>query len=67
MVSLILTIIASVLLMGLVVAGLAIGLILTGKSRLKRGCGLSPDKKKKEEDGDSSCPLCGDQKDECDE
>lgn len=59
----ILTIIAAIILIGLAIAGLAIGLILTGKSRLKRGCGFSPDKKKK---GDSSCPTCGDRKDECD-
>lgn len=60
------TIIAAVILMGLVIAGLAIGLILTGKSRLKRGCGLSP-KKKKDDESDSSCPICGDRKkDECD-
>jgi len=61
--NLILTIIAAIILMGLVIAGLAIGLILTGKQRLKRGCGMSPDKKKK---GDSSCPMCGEKKDDCD-
>ena len=43
--NLFLTIIAAIILMGLVIAGLAIGLLLTGKSRLKRGCGLSPDRK----------------------
>lgn len=57
------TILAAIILMGLVVAGLAIGLLLTGKARLKRGCGLSPEQKKK---GDSSCSLCGEKKDECD-
>ncbi|MCC5832007.1 MAG: hypothetical protein JJU12_03070 [Chlamydiales bacterium] len=61
--NLLLTIIAAIILMGLVIAALAIGLLLTGKSRLKRGCGLSPDRKKK---GDSSCSICGDRKDECD-
>ncbi len=61
--SLVLTIIAAVILMLLVISGLGIGLILTGKSRLKRGCGLTPKQKKK---GDSGCPLCGDKKDECD-
>jgi len=61
--NLLFTIIAAIILMGLVITGLAIGLILTGKSRLKRGCGLSPKKKK---DDDTSCPLCGDKKDECD-
>lgn len=57
------TIIFSIALMALVIAGLGIGLILTGKSRLKKGCGLSPKEKKK---GDSSCPLCG-EKETCPE
>lgn len=58
--TLILTIIFAILLMGLAVAGLGIGLILTGKSKLRRGCGYSPEKKK------TTCSLCGDQK-RCDE
>lgn len=52
-----LTILAAIILMGLVVAGLALGLIITGKSKLRKGCGLTPDTKK----GKSSptCPICG--------
>lgn len=55
-----LTILAAVILMVLVCAGLAIGRILTGKSRLKRGCGLNPmaDKEKTK----STCPLCNEKK-----
>lgn len=61
--SLLPTIIAAVILMGIVIAGLAIGLIITGTSKLKRGCGLTP---KQKEEGGGSCPICGDRKDECD-
>ncbi|NGX61370.1 MAG: hypothetical protein K940chlam9_00855 [Chlamydiae bacterium] len=57
--NLLLTILAAVILMGLVIAGLAIGLLLTGKNRLKRGCGKVPRKGKEEEPG--SCPLCGEE------
>lgn len=57
--NLILTIILSLILMGLVIIGLSIGLILTGKSRLKRGCGLTPGKSKKDK---NSCPICGEEK-----
>ena len=61
--NLILTIVLAVLVMGLVVAGLAIGLILTGKQRLRRGCGLTPKKKGKEErENETTCPMCGDSK-----
>ena len=54
--NLVLTIILSLILMLLVIAGLAIGLILTGKSRLKRGCGLTPGRKRRD---DSTCQICG--------
>lgn len=57
--SLFLTIVLAILVMGLVVAGLGIGLLLTGRQRLRRGCGSIPKKKDK---GDSSCPMCGDRK-----
>ena len=54
--------------MGFVITALSIGLLLTGKSRLSRGCGLAPRKKKpgdEKEDDVGSCPLCGD-KTRCD-
>jgi hypothetical protein len=56
--SLVLTLILAVIVMALVIAGLGIGLILTGKSRLRRGCGLIPGKK----NGNDTCPMCGDKK-----
>lgn len=60
--NLLLTILLAIVLMGLVIAALSIGLLMTGKSRLRRGCGLTPVKKKpgekKDEDTDS-CSLCG--------
>ena len=59
--NLVLTIIVAVILMGLVVAALAIGLLITGKSKLRRGCGLAPSNDKKKQ-----CPLCGADK-ECKE
>lgn len=53
------TIIAAILLMGLVVVCLAIGWILTGKSRLRRGtCGGLPQKGKKT----TPCSICGAEK-----
>lgn len=53
--SLVLTILAAAVVMGLVVAGLSIGLILTGKSRLKKRCGQTPEDKK----SGRGCTLCG--------
>ena len=53
--SLVLTILAAAVVMGLVIAGLSIGLILTGKSRLKKRCGQTPEDKKKGQ----GCTLCG--------
>lgn len=51
------TIVAAILLMGVVVLLLGIGWLLTGKSRLRKGgCGSFPSKNKK---GDSSCSTCG--------
>ncbi len=58
------TILAAIVLMGLAVTLLAIGLILTGKSRLKKGCGSLPQGRKKDCQGKSSCSLC--HKDSCD-
>ncbi len=51
-----LTVIAAVLLMGCVMVGLAVGFLLTGKNRLKRGCGYTPRKSPKDS---SSCSVCG--------
>jgi len=48
------TIIAAIILMGFVVLGLGIGKLISGKNRLRRGCGLNPDKKNKD-----SCSICG--------
>jgi len=63
--NLILTIILALFMMGIVIAGLAIGLILTGKSRLRKGCGLTPKKgKHKNTRDESTCSLCGN-KQEC--
>jgi hypothetical protein len=57
---LVVTIIITVILVLLAVAGLSIGLILTGKSRLDRGaCGRIPQKKRDDHCGqDIVCPLC---------
>jgi hypothetical protein len=51
------TILAATLLMGFALFLLAIGFFLSGK-KLKRGCGLSP-KRKKDIKKDSACSLCG--------
>ncbi len=56
-----LTILIAAIIVTLAAAGLGIGLLITGKSRLKRGCGKSPDKKGRDE-----CSICGEKKDECD-
>jgi len=61
--SFILTIIIAIILMGLVVAGLAIGLLITGRSRLRKRCGWTPGKK---DEKTTTCPICGDKK-ICDE
>jgi len=57
--TLVMTIIAAVVLMALVVAGLAIGRLITGKNKLRKGCGMTPKGKK-------SCDVCGASK-KCDE
>ncbi len=51
-----LTIIAALILMALVIAALGIGLLLTGKSRLRKRCGYVP------KSGESTCQICGDKK-----
>lgn len=57
------TLVITIVLVGLALAALAIGLILTGKSRLRRGsCGMDPTKlrdKSCDEEKQSSCGLCG--------
>lgn len=55
-----LTIIAAVILMALVIIALAVGLLVTGKSRLRRGCGLVPSKDPKKTT--TTCPICGEEK-----
>ncbi len=58
--NLLFTILAAIILMVLVVLALSIGWILTGKVRLRRGCGLRPvDGTKKDT---STCPMCGTKK-----
>ncbi len=54
------TIIAAIIIMGFVVVGLLIGYLITGKNRLKKGCGMTP------KDKDGPCPLCGTKK-KCDD
>lgn len=51
-----LTIIAALILMAFVIAALGIGLLLTGKSRLRKRCGYVP------KSGESTCQICGDKK-----
>ncbi|MFN0065787.1 MAG: hypothetical protein ACKVOH_06090 [Chlamydiales bacterium] len=53
---LIFTIIAAIIIMGLVVLGFAIGKLLTGKNRLRKGCGMTP---KDPQDNSTSCHICG--------
>ncbi len=56
--TILITIIAAIILMGLVFACLAIGWLITGKSFLRRGtCGMAP--KKKGEEKQKNCPICG--------
>ncbi len=59
---LVITLILAVLLVALALAGLAIGLILTGKSRLQLGaCGRYPKRRRDEHCGvETHCPLCND-------
>lgn len=54
------TILAAIVIMGLVVLALLSGFLITGKIRLKKRCGMTP------KNGDDSCPLCGSDK-RCDE
>lgn len=54
--NLVLTVIFSLLLMGLVIGGLGIGLWLTGKSRLHKRCGMAPKEAGKKR---GNCPVCG--------
>jgi len=49
------TIIFSIIIVVLCLLGLSIGLILTGKPRLKKGCGSLPKNKKCDE---GSCQVC---------
>lgn len=58
--SLVTTILAAIVIMALVVLALLSGYLITGKIRLKKRCGMTPEKK------DGSCPLCGSSK-SCDE
>ena len=53
------TIIAASVLMGLAVLGLLIGYLITGKTKLRKGCGMQP------KDKEGPCPMCGTKK-ECD-
>ncbi len=66
--SLVTTIIITVILVLLAVAGLSIGLILTGKPKITRGtCGWDPKKKKDAACGKKiKCPLCEEDDDEDD-
>jgi hypothetical protein len=57
-----LTIILAAVVMAIVIAGLAIGLILTGKSRLRRGCGLAPKRGAPGKEGETTCSICGDKR-----
>jgi hypothetical protein len=58
------TILISAVVVLLAVAGLAIGIILTGKSKLNvRRCGWDPHKKRDESCGKKiKCPLCQSEK-----
>ena len=62
--SLVLTIVLALIVMGAVIVGLAIGLLITGKSRLRRGCGHTPKREKQahQDDETSTCSLCGQSK-----
>jgi len=49
------TILLSVIIIGICLVGLSIGLILTGKPKLKKGCGSLP---KDKQCGSGSCEIC---------
>jgi len=49
------TFVIALILVILSITGLSIGLILTGKPKLKKGCGKSPEKKECEK---SKCGIC---------
>jgi len=56
--NLILTIIAAIIVMGLVILGFAIGWLLTGKTKMRRGtCGFNP--KEKQDGTCKPCSICG--------
>lgn len=59
--SFLVTVILTVILVALAIVGLSIGLILTGKSRIRGGsCGMIPGKKRDAScDDQPSCGLCG--------
>lgn len=50
----------ALILLGIAVLFLAIGKLITGKNRLKRGsCGMVPSEKGKKRKTSNSCSLCG--------
>ncbi len=53
------TVLAAIVLMGIVVACLAMGRLITGKNRLRKGCGMVPHEK---EGKTTTCSLCGTEK-----
>jgi hypothetical protein len=59
--SFLITVVLTIVLVSLAIIGLSIGLILTGKSRIRRGgCGMVPGKKRDDScDEQSSCGVCG--------
>lgn len=59
--SFLITVVLTVVLVSLAIIGLSIGLILTGKSRIRKGgCGMVPGKKRDEScDEQPSCGICG--------
>lgn len=63
--SLVVTVAISIVLVFLAVAGLAIGLILTGKSKITRGtCGYNPKKERSDDCGKKiKCGLCSRERD----
>lgn len=55
----VLTFILAFVLVLLAAVGLAIGYILTGRNKLRRMCGSTPNKKPGKDCGkDATCPLC---------
>jgi hypothetical protein len=59
------TVIMAAVVIGLAVAGLSIGRILTGRSRLRRGCGYTP-KRSRDKNEEGSCSICGEKR-ECED